>query len=171
VASYKEQNEEGRPPVAGLSQYNADCNADVLRRCFATDGGKAPWWSIENSGGGRKVHRVAADQRSRPPGRRAYGRARKSGARNPPIDPNHRVRCLGFGLQVHARRGQGRTAKANRDTHRHAGWPVETRWGRSSLSAGVRGHNSGHISRGGAALWRPPDRSEAMACPLNTSVA
>jgi hypothetical protein len=219
MVSFKEQNEEGRPRVAGLSPGLSHCNANVRRRCR--------WWSIENSGDDRKVPMVAADQRSGPPRRRAYG-ARKARARNPPVDPNHRGRCLRLGFQVHAHRGPGRTAKANRDTHRPVDRPVET--AKRRLEPGHRGterptcaskgtcakrssprghchqpgqlcsraskrsskrkrslnrrvacagHDPSHIFSGGAAVWRSPDRSEAMVCgtsvvsllALNTSVA
>ena len=69
---------------------------------------------------------VAAYQWSRPPGRRAYARARNARARNPPVAPNHRGECARFDFQVYVHRGQGQTPNANRHTHRHAERPIET---------------------------------------------
>jgi hypothetical protein len=69
---------------------------------------------------------VAAYQWSRPPGRRAYARARNARARNPPVAPNHRGECLRFDFQVYAHRGQGQTPNADRHTHRPAERPIET---------------------------------------------
>jgi hypothetical protein len=61
--------------------------------------------SVVNSGGQQKVHSARA--------------------RDPPVAPNHRGRCLRFDLQGHAHHGQGQTAKANSDPHHHVGGPVE----------------------------------------------
>src|SRR6185312_3776090 len=100
------------------------------------------WWSVVNSGGDRKVHMIARDRWSRPPRRRAYG-ARKARARNLPVDPNHRGRCLCFGFQVYARRGQGRTPNANRHTHHHVGRPIETaKWRLKPAAAELRGSHA-----------------------------
>jgi hypothetical protein len=42
------------------------------------------------------------------------------------VDPDHRGRCFRPGIQIHAQRGPGRAAKADRDTQRPLGRPVET---------------------------------------------
>jgi hypothetical protein len=83
------------------------------------------WWSVGNSGRQRNVPMVAADQWSRPPGRRAYARARNAGARSAPVAPNRQGRCFRFSLQVHAHRGQDQTPKADRHTDRPAERPIE----------------------------------------------